>query len=163
MLKKFLSASVATALVLGSVTPAYAQYAFSPEPAPLGATATLNFKVPLGVAPTKNRKASYGLTVGYGQRLNGVTADGRIATRQAKLADLRFTDSFKLWKAEVASFDLANLDKDRRLNMGPDDGEGKGNTTWIVIGLVAAGVAVCLLADCFGGDDDDDDDDDDVL
>ena len=159
MMRKMLSATVATALVFGSVTPAFAQsYAFTPEQAPLGATATLNLKVPLGAVPTKQRKASYGLTMAFGQRLDSVTADGRIATRQAKLADIRFTDSFKLWKAEVATFDLANLEKDRRLNMGPD--EGKGSTTWIVVGLVAAGVAVCLLADCFGGDDDDDDDDD---
>jgi hypothetical protein len=30
------------------------------------------------------------------------------------------------------------------------------NTLWIVVGLVAAGVAICLLADCFEGDDDSD-------
>jgi hypothetical protein len=35
---------------------------------------------------------------------------------------------------------------------------GEDNTVWIVVGLVAAGVAICLLADCFDDDDDDDDD-----
>ena len=33
---------------------------------------------------------------------------------------------------------------------------GEGNTLWIIVGLVAAGVAICLLADCFEGDDDSD-------
>jgi hypothetical protein len=127
--------------------------------APLGATATVNFTMPLGFAPPKDSKPSYGLMLGYGQQFDSLTSDGRIATRSAKLADIRFTDSFRLKKAEVMTFDLANLDKDRRLNMNPED--GKDSTTWIVIGLVVAGVAVCLLADCFDGGDDDDDDDDD--
>jgi hypothetical protein len=132
-----------------------AQSAFSAySQAPMGATATLNFAVPLGAAPQRERKATYGLTLGVGQRLDTVMPDGRIATRQAKLADIRFADGFKLHRAEVMTFDLANLDKDPRLNMGPDS--GKDSTTWIIIGLVVAGVAVCLAADCFGGDDDHD-------
>jgi hypothetical protein len=159
MVRKILSASVATALLVGSVTPAFAQpYAFAPEQAPAGLTATVNLKVPLGVAPAKQRKATYGFTTSFGQRLDSLTADGRIATRSAKLADIRFTDSLRLKKAEVVTFDLANLDKDKRLNLGPDG--GKGTTTWIVVGLVAAGVAICLAADCFDGNDDDEDDDD---
>lgn len=158
MIRKFLSASVATALVIGSVTPAYAQsYGFTADQAPLGATATVNFKMPLGVAPQKQKKASYGLTLGYGQQLDSLAPDGRIATRQARLADIRFTGDFNLYKAEVVTFDLANLDKDQRLNMMGPDGDGKDSTVWIVGGLVAAGVAICLLADCFDGDDDDDD------
>lgn len=156
MIRELLSASVATALVFGSVSPAFAQsYAMADPQAPLGATATINFKVPLGAAPRKERKASYGLTLGYGQRLDSVTADGRYMTRQAKLADIRFTGNFKLHKAEVASFDLANLDQDRRLAMGPDD--GKDSTTWIIIGLVVAGAVVWAVA--ASGDDDDDDED----
>ena len=159
MMRKFVSASLATALLLGSVSPAFAQnYAFAPDQAPLGMTATFNLKVPLGAAPTKERKPNYGLTFGYNHSLNSLTEDGRIATHQAKLADFRFTDGFKLWKAEVATFDLANLDKDPRLNLADDS---MGGTTWIVVGLVAAGVAVCLLADCFDGDDDDEDEDED--
>ena len=121
-------------------------------------TATFNLKVPLGVSPTTTqKKPNYGLTVGFNHRLDTLTADGRAVTHQAKLADIRFHDGFKLFKAEVATFDLANLDKDPRLNLGPDG--SMDNTTWIVVGLVAAGVAICLLADCFEGDDDDDDDD----
>jgi len=157
MIRKFLTASVATALIATSMTPAMAQSHFSSDlQAPLGATATVNFKVPLGAAPAKARKATYGLTLGYGQRLDSLTADGRVATREARMADIRFTDAFMLQRAEVMTFDLANLDKDKRLNMGPDG--TKDSTLWIVVGLVAAGVAVCLLADCFDDDDDDDDD-----
>ena len=52
----------------------------------------------------------------------------------------------------MLSFDLANLDRDRRFN----NLTGEGDTLWIVVGLVAAGVAICLLADCFEGDDEDD-------
>ena len=159
MIRKVLSASVATALIFGTVTPAFAENdAFSPVQAPLGATATLNLKVPLGAAPTQKRKATYGLTMAYGQRTNSVTDDGRIATRSAKLADIRFAagDS-KLQKAEFATFNLANLDKDKRLNLGPDG--SMDGTTWLVLGgLVAAGVIIWLVA----RDDDDDDDLDDL-
>ncbi|HEX2803824.1 MAG TPA: hypothetical protein VHN55_07590, partial [Sphingomicrobium sp.] len=99
------------------MTPAMAQSSFSSDmQAPLGATATVNLRVPLGAAPTKQRKATYGLTLGYGQQTDGLTSDGRIATRQAKFADIRFTGAFKLRRAEVMTFDLANLDKDPRLN-----------------------------------------------
>lgn len=154
MIRRLLTASVASALVFGSVSPAFAQsYAMADPQAPLGATATINFKVPLGATPAKQRKASYGLTLGYGQRLDSVTADGRIATRQAKLADIRFTGNFKLQKAEVVSFDLANLDQDRRLNMGP--GDGKDSTMWVVIGVVVVGALAWVVL----GDDDDDEED----
>ena len=79
----------------------------------------------------------------------GAGYDGRPITRQLTLGDIRFNQQGKLNKAQLASFDLANLDADKRMNL-----TGEGNTLWIVVGLVAAGVAICLLADCFGGDDD---------
>lgn len=156
MWKQFLTASVATAMLVGSVSPAMAQYKFSTDiQAPVGATATVNLKVPLGAVAASNRKATYGLTLGYGQQLDRYTDDGRLATSHVKLADLRFSDSFKLHRAEVMSFDLANLKDDPRLHMGPDS--GKDSTTWIIIGLVVAGAVVWAVADG-GGDDDDDDD-----
>ena len=73
------------------------------------------------------------------------------STRQIRLADFRLTGKGKIAQAQLASFDLANLDQDRRMNLS-----GEGNTLWIIVGLVAAGVAICLLADCFEGDDDSD-------
>ena len=155
MMRRFLCSSVSLALLASSVSPAMAQSYMSDLQAPLGATATVNFRVPLGAAPAREKKATYGLTLGFGHQVDSLTTDGRVATHQAKLADIRFADGFKLHKAEVMTFDLANLDEDPRANLtGGDD-----QTLWIVVGLVAAGVAVCLLADCFEGDDDDDDDD----
>ena len=148
MMKRFLSASVATAVLFGSITPAFAQsYAFEPAQAPSGATAMIKFTMPLGFSPDRE-KPSYGLTFGYGKRLDSVAPSGRILVRQATLADIRFTGKFKLSQAEVGSFDLANLDKDPRLNMGPSD-SGK-DTTWLWVGAaVVAGVAVCWAAGCF--------------
>lgn len=154
-MRKLLSATAAAALVTSSITPAYAttRYGMEPVNAPEGLSALVNLKVPLGVSSPKAKKASYGLAFGYGHRVGDANMERGFTVREAKLADIRFTDSFKLQKAQVATFDLANLDQDQRLNL---TGEGD-NTLWIVVGLVAAGVAVCLLADCFDGDDNDDD------
>ena len=150
MVRKFVSATVSAALCLMSVAPAMAQeYRFTGFDAPRGATATINLRVPMGREHAQN--ASYGLTLGYGQEM-GAALDGKTTIRAVNVADFRFSGT-KLRNARVASFDLANLDRDRRLNLAG----GEYNTLWIVGGLVVAGVAVCLLADCFGGDDDEDD------
>lgn len=151
MVRKFIAATVSAALCLASVTPAFAQnYTESVVQAPLGATATLNFRMPLGAGPAV-KEPTYGLTLGYGQ-LVGAGQDGQALTREVKVADLRFGTDGYIRQANVASFDLANMDEDRRF----DGLTGEDNTLWIVVGLVAAGVAVCLLADCFEGDDDED-------
>ncbi len=148
-MRKLVSATVSAALCMMSVAPAMAQdYRFSGFDAPRGATASLNLRVPLG-AERMRARPSYGLTLGYGQTMGAPTLDGRTVTRAVNVADFRFSGT-ELRNARVASFDLANLDQDRRLNLN-----GEGNTLWIVVGLVAAGVAVCLLADCFGGDEED--------
>ena len=148
MVRKIVAATVSAALCTMSVTPALAQdYRYSGYDAPLGATATLNFRVPLGTS-VKKAKPSYGLSLGYGKTM-GAGYDGRPISRAVQLADLRFGADGALDRAQVASFDLANLDDDKRLNL-----TGGDNTLFIVVGLVAAGVAVCLLADCFDGDDD---------
>lgn len=151
MVRKSIAATVSAALCLASVTPAFAQnYTESVVQAPLGATATLNFRMPLGAGPAV-KEPTYGLTLGYGQ-LVGAGQDGQALTREVKVADLRFGTDGYIRQANVASFDLANMDEDRRF----DGLTGEDNTLWIVVGLVAAGVAVCLLADCFEGDDDED-------
>jgi hypothetical protein len=151
MVRKFVAATVSAALCMGSVTPALAQnYTQSVVQAPLGATATVNFRMPLGAGPTL-KEPTYGLTLGYGQ-LVGAGQDGQALTREVKIADLRFGTDGYIRQANVASFDLANMDEDRRF----DNLTGEGNTLWIVVGLVAAGVAICLLADCFEGDDEED-------
>jgi hypothetical protein len=142
------SATVSAALCISSITPAFAQdMRYQGFEAPKGATATANIRVPLGRA-TKAR-TTYGLTFGIAKN-NGADLDGRTMTRELRLADLRFTTDGRVKQARVASFDLANLDRDRRMNL-----TGGVNTTWFIVGAVAAGVAICLLTDCIGGDDDD--------
>ncbi len=149
-MRKFVTATVSAALCLASVTPAMAQnYRAEGFDGPRGANATLNMRIPLGKS-AKARKPTYGLTFGLGKNV-GAGYDGRPITRQLTLGDIRFNQQGKLNKAQLASFDLANLDRDERLNL-----TGEGNTLWIIVGLVAAGVAICLLADCFEGDDDSD-------
>jgi len=153
MVRKFVSATVSAALCMLSVAPAMAQdYRFSGFDAPRGATATLNLRLPLGMSRQQtDRRMSYGVTLGYGQTAGAPTLDGRTTTRAVNLADFRFNSSGELRNARVASFDLANLDRDRRLSSL----NGEVSTVWIVVGVVAVGVGVCLIADCFGGDDED--------
>ena len=151
-MRKYISATVSAALCLATLTPgiAAAQEYRSVNDAPRGVTATVNLRVPLGNERARQR-ASYGLTVGYGQTV-APGVDGRTHTRSMNFADIRFTgEQPRLSQARLAGFDLANLDRSRRRNL-----TGEGNTLWIIVGLVAAGVAICLLADCFDGDDDED-------
>jgi hypothetical protein len=149
-MRKFVTATVSAALCLASIAPAAAQnYRAEGFDGPRGVNATLNMRIPLGRTPGAKAKPSYGLTFGMGKTV-GAGLDGRPLNRQLTLGDIRFNERGKLNKAQLASFDLANLDADKRMNL-----TGEGNTLWIVVGLVAAGVAICLLADCFEGDDDD--------
>lgn len=146
-MRKLVSATVAAALCMLSVAPAMAQdHRFTGFDAPRGATATVNLRVPLGTDRHRARP-TYGLTLGYGQTAGAPTLDGRAATRAVSLADFRFSGR-ELRTARVASFDLANLDRDRRLS----NLSGTVSTVWIVVGVVAVGVGVCLIADCFGDD-----------
>lgn len=148
MLRNCLNVSVAAALLAGSFSPAVAQSRFASDiQPPVGATATVNLRVPLGATPARERKATYGLTFGFGRQMDSALADGRLAVREARLADIRFTGNLKLHEANVLTFDLANLKDDPRLQMG----EGKGKeATWLWIGgAVVAGVLVCWAAGCF--------------
>jgi len=147
-MRKFVTATVSAALCLACVSPALAQdYRFVGFDAPRGATATANLRIPLG--RSAKAKPSYGLSFGMGKAV-GAGYDGRSVTRQLQLADIRFTGKGELHRARLASFDLAHLDADKRLNMAGGDG-----TLWIVVGVVAAGVAACVAFECFEGDDDD--------
>jgi|GEM_PF-2874597 len=149
MMRKLVSATVSAALCTMSVAPAMAQdYRFSGFDAPRGATATLNLRVPLGTARQQQARPTYGLTIGVGQTYGAPTLDGRTVTRGVRVADLRFSGS-ELRNARVASFDLANLDQDRRVS----NLNGQVSTVWIVVGVVAVGVGACLIAGCFSGDD----------
>ena len=150
MVRKCVSATVSAALCLMSAAPAMAQdYRFAGFDAPRGATATVNLRVPMGREHAE--RASYGLTLGYGHSVAAPGFEGRTMSRAVNFADFRFNGG-ELRQARVASFDLANPARSRdRMSL-----TGGGNTVWIVVGLVAAGVAVCLLADCIDLSDDDD-------
>jgi hypothetical protein len=80
--------------------------------------------------------------------------NGRTMTRSVQLADFRFRGD-QLQNARIASFDLANLDQDRRLNF---QGDGSDNTWLYIGGAVVAGLVICLLAACFDSSDDNEDD-----
>ena len=154
MVRKFVSATVSAALCLMSVAPGVAmaqEYRFTGFDAPRGASATLNLRVPFGNDRARAQRVTYGVALRQGMTVATPNMDGQTMTRAINLADLRFSGS-DLRQARIAGFDLANLEQEqRRMNL-----TGEGNTLWIVVGLVAAGVAICLLADCFEGDDDSD-------
>ena len=156
MVRKFVSATVSAALCIACIAPSAAlaqEYRFTGFDAPRGATATINLRVPMGREHAQ--RASYGLTLGYGQEMGPMSLDGRTTTRAINVADFRFSGD-RMRSARIAGFDLANLDQDERVN----NLTGEGNTLWIIVGLVAAGVAICLLADCFDGDDENSSSDD---
>lgn len=155
MARKWLSAALTAALCMGSVTPALAQdYRFTGFDAPQGATATINLRVPLTQLRRERQRPTVGLTVGVARSSASNNLDGSLVTRSANFADIRFTGDGDLQQARLASFDLANLDRDRRLNMMG------GTGTFTIIGIVATAAAVCfVVTDCFGGDDEEDDDD----
>jgi hypothetical protein len=151
MLRKFVTATVSAALCAMSAAPAMAQeYRFAGFDAPRGATATVNLRVPMGREHAE--RASYGLTLGYGHTAGLPGLTGETTSRAVNVADFRFSGG-ELRNARVASFDLANLDQDRRvMNLTG----GQDNTLWIIGGLVVAGAVVCfVITDCFGDDDED--------
>jgi len=149
MIRNIVAAAASAALCMLSATPAMAQqYRFNGFDAPRGAAASLNLRVPLG--REKAGAASYGLTLGYGRTMGAPGVDGRTISRAINFADFRFAGG-EMRSARVASFDLARLDQDRRLNLA-----GGGKKTWLVIGaIVVAGVVICVAADCFEDDDSD--------
>ena len=148
MVRKFVTATASAALCLMSVAPSVAvaqEHRFTGFDAPRGASATVNLRVPFG--PESRNRPSYGLTLGFGQE-TGAGLDGRSVVRGVNVADIRFNGD-GLSQARLVSFDLANLDRDRRMNLA-----GPGKKTWLIIGaIVVAGVVICLAADCFDDDD----------
>ena len=153
MVRKTVSATVSAALCMLTVAPGVAaaqEYRFSGYDAPRGATATVNLRVPLGTRRPARQRMSYGLTLGYGQA-TGATLDGRTTSRAVNVADFRFNTNGELRNARVASFDLANPGRDRAFS----NLNGEVSTVWVIVGVVAVGVGVCLIADCFGDDEED--------
>jgi hypothetical protein len=155
MVRKFVTATVSAALCAATMAPAAAaaqEYRFAGFDGPRGATATVNLRVPFGQQQQRAERPTFGLSFGYG-RVVGAGLDGWANTRAVNVADIRFTERGELRNARLASFDLAHLDEDRRLNM-----VGGGKKSLLIIGgIIVAGVLICVAADCFGDDDEDED------
>lgn len=149
MLRKFVSATVSAALLFASAAPAMAQeYRFTGFDSPRGVSATVNLRVPLDQNRERTRRTSYGVNAAWGRTMPLATMDNATTTRAVNLAEIRFSGD-ELRRAQLLGFDVRDpTAAQRRLNL-----DGEGNTLWIVVGLVAAGVAICLLADCFEDDD----------
>jgi hypothetical protein len=143
MLRSMTATASAVGLCLASVSPLAAQEVR--YDAPRGATATLNLRVPLGRAAAR---PSWGLTASFGQAAGAPAGDGRVAVREWRVADLRF-DGSGLRRAELASFDLAHLDRDRRLSLQEGESDGDDTMTYVLIalGALAAGVGIEMLID----------------
>jgi hypothetical protein len=148
MISRFAAGVATLSLCLGSATPTLAQdHRFAGWDGARGTNATINLRIPLG-APQRRSRPTLGLTVGFGQTL-GAGIAGEPIVRQVRVADFRFSAD-GLENARVASFDLAHLDRDRRLNLG-----GSKKTSLLLVGAAAAAAAaVCLAAGCFDDDDD---------
>jgi hypothetical protein len=141
MTRNLITGAAALSLCLASATPAIGQERrFTGLDGPAGASATVNIRVPLGRRAERARP-SVGLTVGYGRRVADGTSELQPAVRQLRLADLRF-DGEGLSRAELASFDLANLDRDRRMNLG----EGKSYMIWLILAAFASLAVVLVVA-----------------
>jgi hypothetical protein len=142
MVRTFVAGTAGLALCLGATSPAAGQeQRFSGFDGPSGASATVNIRIPLD-GRTQRTRPSIGLTVGYGRRMMDGTAELRPVVRQLRAADLRF-DGEGLARAELATFDLAHLDQDRRLNLG----EAKSWTIWLILAAFASLAVVYVIAE----------------
>ena len=151
MTRKLTTGIATMSLVLGSATPALAQeQRFAGFDGPRGTTATVNLRIPLGGrAGARAERPSFGLTIGHGQPIASSDPSGRSTVRQIRLADLRL-DRDGISRAELATFNLANLEGDARVRrLNPS--ENKKNTVWLAL-MAAAGVLAFIWATRGGGD-----------
>jgi hypothetical protein len=140
MTRKLMTGATALSLCLGSAAPAIGQERhFSGLDGPAGASATINLRIPLGHRAERARP-SVGLTVGYGRRIVDGSSDSPPVIRQVRVADLRF-NSEGLARAEVATFDLANLGQDARIN--PEG--NKKNMLLLFVMIIAGATALAFV------------------
>ena len=118
-------------------------YAFRGFDAPLGATASLNLRVPLGSAQ-QSQRPSYGMSLGYGRIAGAPGVDGRLTSRAFRLADLRLAGG-EVDRAQLLAFDLTGRRPETRLGLR----SGPPNLFPIVGGAVVVAVGACAIAGCF--------------
>ena len=138
MARKIVAASTSLALYFVPATASAQEYRFRGFDAPPGAAVTANIRVPLG----PEASPSYGLTLAYGQTVGAEGQGGWTRTRRVELGDLRFDSRGRVARAEIASFNLADLKSDPRLRLSDD---GSPSTLLLIGGGIAVGVLVLLL------------------
>jgi hypothetical protein len=117
LIRKLVAQTASAALCLATTWPAMAQeYRPSAFDGPRGAHASIQVRVPLGARPSASARPTVGLTLGYGRPAADGGFDGPPRVQQVRVTDLRF-DRQGLARAQLAGFDLAQLDADRRLNL----------------------------------------------
>ena len=140
MANRFAAGAAMLSLAFGSGTPALAQSgAFAGSQARPGASATINLRVPLGPGRRSDRP-TVGFTASCGQALDDSGPDGRRAVRELRITDLRF-DGRALARAELATFDLANLENDARMGLVGN----KKNTLLLFVMVLAGATALAFL------------------
>lgn len=139
---KSIALAASAAFLFASATPAAANAFDRYEDGTRGISATVNLKIPFGGKAGVERP-NYGMTLNYGRSFARPGLDGRVVTRAATLADLRFNGD-GLAKAQVASFDLRQAGKtaDPRLRLfdGP-----LGPPEYAILGGAAVIVALLVL------------------
>lgn len=140
-MKRLIASTLSAAVFLAAVTPAAAQAyryseAFAPQQNEM--TATVNYRVPLGV--TKER-ATVGLTLS-GTRADAAreTADGNSFNAEFRMADLRF-DGRGVERAMVGGYDFAPRGDVLSYDDSKDPKDGKDpKTMWIIGAIVVGGI-----------------------
>jgi len=159
MLKGLVTAASTAALLVASASPAFAdptQFYATHSPAadaPRGVSLMAGIRMPLGKVPAKTAPVTFGLTAGYGMETAAPGYEGRERVRMMKFGDLRFSAN-GVERAELATFDLANLEDDPRFNIFGNAGNGNG--IFIVGGVIIGGLLICWAAGCFDDGEDSD-------
>lgn len=153
-MKKLIATTLSGAVLLASVAPAVAQdyrYASGFAPQQDEVTATVNYRVPLGVT---RERPSYGLTINASRADDARDlADGVSFRPQASLADIRFNDD-GLYRARLGAVDFAQPNA-LSFDDSKDPKDGKDPKTWWIIGAIVVGGIIWWAVE----EDDDDDDD----
>ena len=140
--------SLVLAASAATVQPALAQDDYvrsvqSAQRTPTGVTARVGVTVPLGPAIRDERRTTFNVTAGYGQRFESNRPLEQERTRGVELAQFNF-DSDGARDLQVANFSLTTFGRedvgDQRLNAG-----GTGTTLAIIGGVLVAVVVVAFL------------------
>ncbi len=109
---------------------------------PAGFSATVGLRVPLGTERQGERRTTYNITTGYGQRLESYRPGEPERTRRFELAQLNF-DSNGARDLQMANLGITQFGRDDI--EGPRLNGSTGTALAIVGGVVVVGLAVVFL------------------